>query len=1060
LKSSIIDNDFAVPSSFAVLMTLASLQSPRQGLDMDGSRIPSEHFSGVEDVIHVAAPARWVSSEAQVDKTWINPAEEARVDGADDAHTPTVEEYQLFAAEHAELNSTEKAEGDIGEKAHMDAIEEDRVNAREKTQMDVEEETEVGDGDETQVDTAKKAQENAREETRRNATDKAQADTAQEAQVSTVEEKTQKGAGLEAQGDIETDKQVNAGEKTQMHIEEAPEEAPPVLQTGGAFARGEAIAEEETRMHADEGAQDNASRTAQATDASSDAQLDAQEQASDNAFPTAQARSAASEAQASVQEETRTNFSPTAQDGTPDSTGAQLTDEDEPARTTSKMLQEQVYLGDYDKRSKGARQLAVTRCLDSVSGGSKRPWRAYPGHTKLVSLDMDLNGTQDSCQYHSINRLNADIKDWLDWRLVPVKGSTDAGTHPKKPSLKILLITLHGGESASSTAKEDSNVLQTVFEKWNFPTAALSVLLDRRTTCDQRIAVTSNTRNGKRAKRKTTRVYFFGMKQWSMVWSADPSDKNFSPRAVVMCLDKTWASSVPGVIQQYFKVMWMFLGYQGILPLVACMASIRYASSALAEDDKEAFRREYELRAWLKDGFATEKRDLGYTSAQVSWLSSRVSRQQDRLLVVNRMLGISKENLDIYDEKFSDKKTFEVLQVCIGNLADMMEQLRIQARQLEAQADVQLAALFNLINQADSAAAIMIARTSQSIADDSRRDQKISVDIANSSRLIALNTLRDSASMKAIAHVTMVFLPGTFLASVFAMPFFDLQNSTRFFVNKNFWIYVAITVPLTIATLALAWIWYHFSARSQQRPREVDFEENQHVSEVMKLGAEDWANVLQASDRASNSRKTKRPHEIFAQSKQKNDQSSQPDEDLEKAADEFCTSEHWDPMTREFAPSIFGASSFAFTEATNVPSSSESDTDWNFTRNSRRTTRKKSPSPPRHKPEKSKPKTGAKRAATFDYWKDDDIPSASRKRAPTSDLGGYPSPRAGSKRSPTYIYESDYGKYASPKRSPTYHYGREDYAIYKSAEYNYTSRPRSDSMGSFRSGGSHRNYGN
>lgn len=386
----------------------------------------------------------------------------------------------------------------------------------------------------------------------------------------------------------------------------------------------------------------------------------------------------------------------------------------------------------------------------------------------------------------------------------------------------------------------------------------------------------------------------------------------------------------------------------------------------------------------------------------------------------------------------------------------MMEQLRIQARQLQAQADVQLAALFNLINQADSATAVMIARTSQSIAADSRRDQKISVDIANSSRRIALNTLRDNASMKAIAHVTMVFLPGTFLASVFAMPFFDLQN-TSFFVNSKIWIYVTITVPLTVATLALAWIWYHLSARSQQKPREVDAEENQHVSEVLKLGAEDWADVLQAPGMASHSRKTKPPHEILAQAEQQTEESSQPDENLEKVGGEVCTFEHWDPMTREFAPSIFGASSFAFTEATNVPSSSDSDSDWNFIRSSRGKARKKSPSPPRHLPAKPKPKTGPKPTTAFDYWKDDESLSASRKRSPTYDFGRYQV--AGPKRSPTHNYVSDYGKHASPKRSPTHTNGKENYAFYKPAEYNYNSRPRSDSAGSFRSGGSHRNYG-
>jgi hypothetical protein len=138
---------------------------------------------------------------------------------------------------------------------------------------------------------------------------------------------------------------------------------------------------------------------------------------------------------------------------------------------------------------------------------------------------------------------------------------------------------------------------------------------------------------------------------------------------VVICVDKTWASSVPGVVLQYLKTMWMFIGFQGILPLVACMTILRYAASVLAEDDKEAFRREFELRAWLKGGFATKKKDLGYTSAQVSWLSSRVSRNRDRLLVTDRMLGILKDDLEIY-ETFAPTQSFEILSNCIYNLAE------------------------------------------------------------------------------------------------------------------------------------------------------------------------------------------------------------------------------------------------------------------------------------------------------------------------------------------------------------------------------------------------------
>jgi hypothetical protein len=456
-------------------------------------------------------------------------------------------------------------------------------------------------------------------------------------------------------------------------------------------------------------------------------------------------------------------------------------------------------------------------------------------------------------------------------------------------------------------------MLKEVFDEWSCPTTALSVLLDRRAMCmDQHVIINPIS---KAAYKNEIRVYFVGLRQWSMVWSINPHDQQFRPRGVIMCLDKTWASSVPGVVLQYFKTMWMFLDYQGIFPLVACMASLRYASSALAEDDKEALQREYELRSWLKGGFTTERKNLGYTSAQVSWLSSRVSRHRDRLMVVNRMLAILKDTLDIY-EVYAKNDRFEILRTCICNLADMKEHLRAQVRQLEAQANVQLAVLFNLITPKDSGAAMMIARTSQCIAADSRRDQKVSVDIANSSRIIAYNTLRDSASMKAIANVTMVFLPGTFLASVFAMPFFSSQKGISFFVNSKIWIYVAITIPLTIVTLVSAWLWRYYSTRSHHLVQEVDIEPGrlQSTTGQVMTGKPLWSDVMPVQDSGLSSEEKDIEQGAYDRGEGRIDDLFQLDTNSDQQEWNHNDFEHWDPMTREFAPSVFAASSFAFTE--------------------------------------------------------------------------------------------------------------------------------------------------
>jgi hypothetical protein len=573
---------------------------------------------------------------------------------------------------------------------------------------------------------------------------------------------------------------------------------------------------------------------------------------------------------------------------------------------------ESLYLGDLRNLSKTHRLLEVIRCLDSVSGGSGRPWKAYPGHSKLIALDMDLKGIRESPQYHLALLFNSEIEDWLDWWIQPDVQNTKRGRQSTNASLKLLLITLTGGESLSATADDDSNVLRKVFSEWSFPTAALSILLDRRVTCiDRQVAISSRKAGVKKSHEDATKVYCIGMRQWSMVWSSNSSGR-FQSRGVIMCLDRTWASSVPGVVLQYFKTLWMFLEYKGIFPLVGCMTSLRYAASALVQDDKEVFQREYELRSWLKGGLATEKKDLGYTSAQVSWLSSRVSSHRDCLIVIDRMLGIMRETLETY-KVHARKDDIEILRNCISNLADMNKHLRTQAQRLEDQANVQLAAFFNLITQKDSATAMVIAKTSQSIAADSRRDQKVSVDIANSSRAIAFNTLRDSASMKAIANVTMVFLPGTFIASVFSMPFFGSQKGVRFFVSAKIWIYVAITIPLTIATLA--YIWYHFSARSHRPLQDVDAEESRLdiVGGVMN-GGDIWMNMTQGQNINLSVTETNAGLGACAQNEERWDGTSKVDSDPEQQELNGHNFEHWDPITREFAPSVFTASSFAFTE--------------------------------------------------------------------------------------------------------------------------------------------------
>lgn len=57
--------------------------------------------------------------------------------------------------------------------------------------------------------------------------------------------------------------------------------------------------------------------------------------------------------------------------------------------------------------------------------------------------------------------------------------------------------------------------------------------------------------------------------------------------------------------------------------------------------------------------------------------------------------------------------------------------------------------------------------------------------------------------MKTIAIMTMVFLPGTFFAALFAVPSLDWDGPH--IITSKFWVYWAFTIPFTLVVF-IAWI--------------------------------------------------------------------------------------------------------------------------------------------------------------------------------------------------------------------------------------------------------------
>jgi len=82
------------------------------------------------------------------------------------------------------------------------------------------------------------------------------------------------------------------------------------------------------------------------------------------------------------------------------------------------------------------------------------------------------------------------------------------------------------------------------------------------------------------------------------------------------------------------------------------------------------------------------------------------------------------------------------------------------------------------------------------------------------------DTVDDSATVRVVTVVTLIYLPASFVTSLLGMNLFTFQTSANsgFQVSKQFWIFLLITIPLTITTVG-SWI---FAAQRRQRQKNRD----------------------------------------------------------------------------------------------------------------------------------------------------------------------------------------------------------------------------------------------
>lgn len=130
--------------------------------------------------------------------------------------------------------------------------------------------------------------------------------------------------------------------------------------------------------------------------------------------------------------------------------------------------------------------------------------------------------------------------------------------------------------------------------------------------------------------------------------------------------------------------------------------------------------------------------------------------------------------------------------------------------------DIQRAALYNVIQQ---------------------RESKLNFEMARDQRRLAHASKRDSGAQKTIALLGALFLPGAFLASIFSTSFFNFQNgladdggnSELPVVAKEFWVFWAFTLPITVIVVAG---WFYWEKKKESRYKIEDEELGKDVENM------------------------------------------------------------------------------------------------------------------------------------------------------------------------------------------------------------------------------------
>ncbi|OWP03416.1 hypothetical protein B2J93_7434 [Marssonina coronariae] len=277
---------------------------------------------------------------------------------------------------------------------------------------------------------------------------------------------------------------------------------------------------------------------------------------------------------------------------------------------------------------------------------------------------------------------------------------------------------------------------------------------------------------------------------------------------------------------KHLKECVLQIGHPMLLPIIIFSHDVSFKTDIKQREARDWLRRlehavsmrsEIEEReGYVKEGVVdldAVNRDLVECHSQVLW-----KRPKAYLEILK---GIEVAMAKFY-EVLPESRKEKPMKALQASMLARMEFYRVKLQGIESYAhttlqrlEIQRSALYNIIAQKES---------------------KLNFKMAGEQRKLAHSSKRDSAAMKTISLLGAVFLPGAYLASVFSTTFFNFQpDQGEKMVASQFWIYWAVTIPLTAIIVAFWYVW--------ERKREARYDREDLD---LEKGSEDMERTIMA----------------------------------------------------------------------------------------------------------------------------------------------------------------------------------------------------------------------